>query len=131
MRSDNFLRDEITILNDLVYDLKAELDDVKTTIKSAIDFPISWGISPTEKKILELIYTAKGMVTYDLMYTICYYHKVNPPGDWTIKTHIHNIRKKVKKYGVVIDTHRAEGFSMSADSKKILSEYKTKGRAAC
>ena len=123
MRPDCVLRKRITELEDQVFDLKFELRDIYLSMRLPLQPPKEWNVSTKQKEILGVLYMATGLVTKKLLYRMCYYHKVNPPDDVTINTHIHNLRKKLKEHGVSIITHRAEGFSLSKESKDILTKY--------
>ena len=114
----------ISELEDEVFNLKEDLRLLKRSIQTPLVTPLSWGLSPMPKKILELIYTANGMATYERIYHACYAERLDPPSLQVLTVHISNMRRKLKKHGIEIKNHWGEGFSMPAASKKILAHHR-------
>ena len=122
MRTEKYLRNQISDLEDIIYDLKEEIFFLKKAIQVPLELPREWKLTKIHHAFVELLYTSKGLVTYDLIYHIIYGKKVNPPGLFTIHSHMHKVRKTLKPYGIEIISVRGEGFIMTDENTKIVTE---------
>ena len=120
MLAPNPLHQEIAALRDELAWRTEEVRQLKDVFTPVLAFPQSWRLSPDETQILAALMaaTGSGVLSKEALHIAI--------GDLQVETHekivdihIHRIRRKVKPYGVMIETVWGVGYRMPPEARRI------------
>jgi len=109
-------RERIEELEEEVRQLKIQIRD---TLSPVTLFPLSWGLTPTQERLLAALYRAAGSLTHEQ----CFAAIGSRADDMRslVAVQISKLREKIKPLGLKVVNRWAIGFEMPPESKAIVS----------
>lgn len=102
-----------------IEELEETLRQFRDVLRSDVGFPLSWGLSNAESRILHLL-AMKSEVRKEAAMTAAAVGGNEPVSPDTIRVHIHRMRDKLRKQKVIIHTVWGRGYSMPDTSRQIV-----------
>lgn len=125
----------MTLRDDYVQALERQIDELQHRIRvleeitgAALDAPLEFGLTRNEACILGLL-TKNELVRRSSVMEALYMHKQDEAEIKIVDVFVCHLRRKVKPFGIVIDTVWGHGYSMPGASKAIVAGM-LKARAA-
>jgi len=82
-------------------------------------FPFEWGLTRAEEMILNSLYTSPNLKrTHEALLVVSRFS--DDVGIKMIQVRIHNMRKKLNRHGIVINSNRGEGYELPKRSAEII-----------
>ncbi|MBN8960551.1 MAG: winged helix-turn-helix transcriptional regulator [Rhizobiales bacterium] len=125
----------MTLRDDYVQALERQIDELQHRVRvleeitgAALDAPLELGLTRSEATILGLL-AKNEVVRKASVLEMLYMHKQDEAEIKIVDVFVCKIRRKLKPFGVVIDTVWGQGYSMPGASKAIVAVM-LKARAA-
>jgi len=110
----NYYRQQYELLED-------QLRQLRHAMMPRILFPERWKLNRGESSILASLYAAPDGFRSQPMLQVCFeVFARSEPGIAIVGTRICSLRKKLKQYGIKINTRFAEGYYLSKESISII-----------
>lgn len=83
-------------------------------------FPLAWGLTPAETRILALLARRGEATTRNLLAVATTFENFAPDDDNVVRVHILRLRRKVKPFGVSIATRFGHGYYLDGEAREIV-----------
>jgi hypothetical protein len=103
--------------------LETQLHLLQSAIAPRLLFPIAWKLNRGEASVLASLYTAPdGFRSTRMLQTCSEVFSASTPGVGVVGTRIHQLRAKLKAYGIAIENRFAEGYVLPKASRAIIAQ---------
>ncbi len=126
----------MTLRDDLIEKLERENDELRARVRALeeltgvnFDAPPQFGFTRNECVIFGLLLKQK-LVRRDALMEALYFHKQDEAEIKIVDVWVCKMRKKVKPYGISIETQWGQGYFLLPESKAIAQSWLDQARAA-
>ncbi len=112
--------DLLTAENDALRERVAFLEDA--LFSADVVLPLEWGLSPSEKRMFGALLARESITKEHLLTAVHGVRAGDAPGIQIVDVFICHIRRKLKPFGIRIETLRGEGYRLDAETRRALSQ---------
>lgn len=98
--------------------LRDENEMLKEALGMSAPATREWGLSPRENQTLGIIAKRPEGASHERLFSALYGAKNDPPGEKIIHVTISHMRRKLRPYGIQINTNWGVGYWMDEDSRQ-------------
>jgi len=118
--------------DDYIAAIEAENDELREKVRvledligSRIEAPPMFSLTPSEEKVLGLLQKREMATKNQIMYALYAARPDEDPQLKIIDVYICKIRKKLKRFGIEIETRWGRGYALTPASKAIIQQLLT------
>lgn len=126
--------DPTAALRERIEILEEENRQLRELLVPKLTFPAEWKLDPGESRVLSALYAARGVCDMPrLLYALTYMRggRQTEPVRTTVDIRLCKLRRKLRPYSIEISTIRGAGWSLTPESRGIISYVLDRAREAC